>query len=395
MLIDLETPVLPLGTWVLDFGDLLLGAAGGAVMLLVLLAVLTWRANRAGRQHAEADARRQSEMEQQLSSFMRAQSEMAGWLKSMTESSASHQSELSRTLNERLDNVGHRLGQSISSNTERTSQSLAELHERLAVIDTAQKKLTDLSGQMVNLQDILSNKQSRGAFGQGRMESIIADALPKGTFDFQATLSNGNRPDCLIRLPNVDAGLVIDAKFPLESINAFRGEKDPAKKKAVAARVRTDFRKHIDDIASKYLIAGETQETAIMFLPSESIYADLHDAFEDVIQRAFRARIIIVSPNMLMLAVQTMQAILKDAHMREQAGVIQKEVSSMMQDVHRLRERVLNLQRHFGQASKDFEEILISSDKVSKRGLRIEQLDFENEADALPAPKKARARRAS
>jgi len=380
MLIDLETPVLPLGRYVLDFGGLLIGAGVGALLLLAVLAWLVWRGTRTSRRAARDNARRQADMETQLYAFMQAQGEMTGRLKAMSEAVASRQSELSRGLNERLDQVGHKLGQNLEQNTRRTSESLSRLNERLAVIDTAQKNLTDLSGQMVSLQDILSNKQARGAFGQGRMEAIIMDGLPKGAFDFQPTLSNGTRPDCVIRLPNTDAGIVIDAKFPLEAFNAFRDNQSPAERSAAMTRVRNDINRHVSDIASKYLIAGETQETAMMFVPSEAIYAELHDNFEDVVQKAYRSRVVIVSPNMMMLAVQTIQAILKDVRMREQASIIQNEVHQMMDDVHRLRDRVLNLQRHFGQANDDIEKILISSDKVSKRGLRIEQLDFDDDS---------------
>src|SRR6266508_4256341 len=222
---------------------------------------------------------------------------------------------------------------------------------------------------MVSLQEILANKQARGAFGQMRMETIVKDGLPKGAYTFQATLSNGKRPDCLLHMPNASAGVVIDAKFPLEGFEAFRTARREEEKKDAARRVRVDVGRHVDSMAERYFISGETQDTAILFVPSEAIYADLCEHFSDVVQKAHRARIVICAPNMLMLAVQTMQAILKDVQMREQAHLIQREVAKLMDDMGRFRERVLDLQRHFGQANADIEKILTSSDRIDRKSV--------------------------
>jgi DNA recombination protein RmuC len=234
----------------------------------------------------------------------------------------------------------------------------------------------------VSLQEILANKQARGAFGQLRMETIVKDGLPKGAYTFQATLSNGKRPDCLLHMPNTGASLVIDAKFPLEGFEAFRAARRDEEKKEAARRVRVDVTRHVDAMSERYFIAGETQDTAILFVPSEAIYADLCEHFTDLVQKAHRSRIVICAPNMLMLAVQTMQAILKDVQMREQAHLIQREVTRLMDDMGRFRERVLDLQRHFGQANQDIEKILTSSDKIAQRGRKIETLEFEDGAQA-------------
>jgi DNA recombination protein RmuC len=274
----------------------------------------------------------------------------------------------------------HRVGTDLNETSRKTHESIAKLNERLAVIDTAQRNLTDLSSNMVSLQEILANKQARGAFGQMRMETIVMDGLPKGAYTFQATLSNGRRPDCILHMPNTKAGVVIDAKFPLEGFEAFRTARRDEEKKEAARRVRTDVGKHVDAMAERYLIAGETQDTAILFVPSEAIYADLCEHFSDLVQKAHRARIVICAPNMLMLAVQTMQAILKDVQMREQAHLIQREVAKLMDDMGRFRERVLDLQRHFGQANQDIEKILTSSERIAQRGNKIESLDFEDDA---------------
>ena len=312
--------------------------------------------------------------------------ELKGRLQSFAEISVARQGDVARAVNERLDRMTHRVGSDLNETSRKTHESIAKLNERLAVIDTAQKNLTDLSTNMVSLQEILANKQARGAFGQMRMETIVKDGLPKGAYSFQPTLSNGKRPDCLLHMPNTSAGVVIDAKFPLEGFEAFRTARRDEEKKDAARRVRVDVGRHVDAMAERYFIAGETQDTAILFVPSEAIYADLAEHFSDLVQKAHRARIVICAPNMLMLAVQTMQAILKDVKMREQAHLIQREVAVLMEDMGRFRERVLDLQRHFGQANGDIEKILTSSEKIAARGHRIENLEFEE-----PAPCRGRA----
>ncbi|MGO9486339.1 MAG: DNA recombination protein RmuC [Rhodomicrobium sp.] len=303
----------------------------------------------------------------------------------ITEITALRQEELARSLNERLDRAAQHLGTSVEETGRRTSDNLTKLYERLAAIDTAQRTITELSGQVVSLQDVLSNKQARGAFGQIRMEAIVEDGLPKGAYSFQPTLSNGRRPDCLIHLPYAPAGIVIDAKFPLESFEALRQAHGEAELREAKGRVRRDVAKHVEDIAEKYFIPGETQDTAMMFVPSESVYAELHENFPGLIQTAHRARIVIVSPNMLMLAVQTMMAILKDVRMREQADVIQREVGFMLKDVSQLKARVHDLQRHFSQLGPDVEKILASTDKIAGRAARIDGLEVEERKEPREA----------
>jgi DNA recombination protein RmuC len=359
---------IQVGSVTLDPMLVLLALAGLAVLALLVLTVVVCL--NMGRRRREAEGQ-----DAQLS-------ELKVRLQTLAESGVSRHGELARAVNERLDRMTHRVGTDLNETSRKTHESISKLNERLAVIDTAQKNLTDLSTNMVSLQQILANKQTRGAFGQMRMETIIQDGLPKGAYTFQATLSNGKRPDCLLHLPNTSAGVVIDAKFPLEGFEAFRTARAPEEKKDAARRVRIDVTKHIEAMAERYFLAGETQDTAILFVPSESIYADLAEHFEDVVQKAHRARIMICAPNMLMLAVQTMQAILKDVKMREQAHLIQREVATLMEDMGRFRERVLDLQRHFGQANADIEKILTSSERINSRGRKIENLEFEGEAAA-------------
>jgi DNA recombination protein RmuC len=293
---------------------------------------------------------------------------------------------LSRHLAENLDTLTERVGDNLTEAGRRTSDTLSNLNERLALIDDARQSLAALSTEVVSLQSVLSNKQARGAFGQVQMETIIRDALPAGVYEFQATLSNGKRPDCLIRLPNTPAGLVVDSKFPLEGFEALRTARTPEDTKAAHNAIREAVGRHTDEIAEKYLIAGETQDTALMFVPSESIYAELHERFPDLVQKAYRARVVIVAPNILMLAVQTMQAVIKDVKMRDQAGVIQREVGLLLGDVGRLAERVTELERHFGLSAKALEKVSASAEKISKRGHRLSSLEFDEDGEQSPSP---------
>ena len=356
---DLDRTLIEIGGNPVTLLDLLIAAAIFALLLLVAAVILSWRAQAS----RHAGLRRTAELEFRIA-------ELSGTMKSLIEQSQGSQLQLASTLDQRLDQVA-----------ERTGQSLKQLSERLAVIDAAQKNIEALSSEMLDLKDILSNKQARGAYGQARMEAIIRDGLPQGAFAFQGTLSNGTRPDCLVSLPDSAIKLVIDAKFPLEAFNALKAARGENEFRNAEARLRGDVLKHVKDISEKYLIGGETHETAIMFVPSESIYAELYERFEDVLQKAHRARVIIASPNVLMLLVQTLQAIFKDARMREQAGLIKHEVTRLLDDVARLKERVGDLQKHFGAASADLEKLTVSADKVVRRGLRIESLDLAEEME--------------
>ncbi|WP_417768443.1 DNA recombination protein RmuC [Stappia sp.] len=350
---------------------------GALALLLFFVGVLGAARQARARRLAEWRAEKQArELEARISDLLKVQSEMTGRMQTMAEVFGTRQGDLMRAVNERIDGMSHKLGQSMADTTKRTHDGLRHLHERLAVIDRAQVTIRDLSGQVGALQAILSNKQTRGAFGQGRMEAIIQDALAPGGYSFQATLSTGARPDCLIHLPNGAAPLVIDAKFPLEAHNDLRAAQDPDAVKQAAARFRRDIGKHLADIKERYLIPGETQDTGFMFVPSESVFAEIHETFDDLVQRAHRLRVVIVSPSLLLLSIQVVQSVLRDARMREEAHRIQAEVAHLVADVDRLDERVRKLQQHFGQAGRDIEQILISSDKIGKRGRGIGELDL-------------------
>jgi DNA recombination protein RmuC len=375
-----------IGDWPVHAGEALLGFGALTLILLLAIVIVVARSGRRGAEFASHQAMRADEFEQRLDDMMRAQSEANVRADAMTQALAGRQAEMARAVNERLDSVTHRVGQSMEQTTRNTMDSLRVLHERLGIIDDAQKNLSHLTTQVTTLRDVLANKQSRGAFGQARMEAIVQDGLPKGSYEFQYTLSSGKRPDCVVFLPD-QRPLCIDAKFPLEAMTALHDARSDEERKFASQRLRADVLKHVSDIAEKYLIAGETQDSALMFVPSESVYAEIHDGFDDVIQKAYRARVVLVSPSLLMLAIQVMQQIMKDARIRDAADQIRTEVINLGDDLGRLRERVLKLQKHFGDVNEDIRQILISADKIEKRAGRIEELDFSKTDAAPEAPR--------
>ena len=365
-----------------------LGFAAITMALLALTTLAAWRGGRSRAIEAAMAAERAREMDDKVAEMNRAQAELAGRLQSMAEILSTRQGDLARLVADRMDGLRQQVGAGLERNVQQTTESLGKLQERLAVIDAAQKNLTDLTSEVVTLKDVLANKQARGAYGQGRMEAIIRDGLPAAFYAFQPQLSNGKRPDCLVTLPGDGRGLVIDAKFPLESFTLLREARGEEAKRAAGQRVRSDVGVHVKDIAERYFLPGETQDIALLFVPSESIYADLHEQFDDVVQRAHRARIMIVSPSLLALAIQLMQSLVRDARTREEARVIQTEVGKLLEDVRRLGERVDKLDIHFRQAQEDVGQIKTSAGKVTSRAERIGALEFDDDAEAtLPFAK--------
>ncbi|MEP2945043.1 MAG: DNA recombination protein RmuC [Lentilitoribacter sp.] len=376
----LSSPLLTFGDTVFSIGNVAFAFVITLFVLLFSILYLLWRSSNS-RHLAKSQAEQASQAAQaQLNELLKTQSEMQGRMSTMAELFGSRQSELNQNINQRLDGMTQKLGNSLVEQTKTTHENLSKLQERLAVIDTAQNNIQALAQNVVGLQAILSDKQTRGAYGQARMETIIKDGLPMSAYSFQTTLSNGTRPDCTVTMPNDSPDLVIDAKFPLEAWNAIKKADDDRLSTEAARQFRTDMEKHIKDISEKYLIQGETQDTAFMFVPSESIFAEVHENFEGVIQRAHKARVVIVSPSLLMLSIQVIQAVLKDARMREQAHLIQGEVIRLMEDITRLDDRVRKLQTHFGQSQKDIDLILTSTDKITKRSTKIESMDFQDSA---------------
>jgi DNA recombination protein RmuC len=394
--------MIQIGDTTLDLSDPLMLAAliaGGVVLLLViLLAVLVVRTGRAGATNADL-ARQVSGIGQAVQMLGQGQDQLSGGLRSVSDAQANAQSQMIHTMETRLSEVQRqmqdrlhenalksaralsdlqeRMNETLTGSSVKTTKSLTELQERLATIDKAQANIEKLSGDVLSLQDILSNKQTRGAFGEIQLNDIVSKALPSDSYSFQQTLSNGRRADCLIHLPNPPGPIVIDSKFPLEAYEALRRAETQAQAAEAGRQMKTAVRAHIKAISERYIIEGETADGAILFLPSEAVYAELHANFADVVREGFNARVWIVSPTTCMATLNTMRAILKDARMREQAGAIRKELHLLSSDVTRLGDRVENLDRHFHQASKDISEIKISAEKAGRRAQRLDNFDFE------------------
>nr|WP_053943927.1 DNA recombination protein RmuC [Bartonella ancashensis] len=325
------------------------------------------------------------EMQMQMAALLKTQAEMQGRMQMMAEIFGQRQAELNQSICEKLNGMTTSIDQTLQVQTRSTYENLIRLQERLAVIDAAQNNIQSLTGQVIQLQTILNNKQTRGLFGQKQMEAIIADALPSNAYVFQAVLSNGKRPDCLIYMPNKAPALVVDAKFPLEAWNAMREASSSRERKEAERQFRSDMETHISDIAQKYLIPGETHNTAFLFVPSESIFATIYENFESLVQKANRSYVVIVSPSLLMLSVQVIQTIMKDAKMCEQAHLIQSEVSKLIEDFGRMDVRVRNLHKHFCKMGDDIEAVLTSSSKIMKRANRIEAFELKEEISSAPS----------
>ncbi|MEO1452695.1 MAG: DNA recombination protein RmuC [Pseudomonadota bacterium] len=355
----------------------LAGALGGLVLLVLLLLLIVLR--RAGRQ-AELIAPIAGQvgaLGQQVRSLSDGQHQLAGGLNTVSETQAASQQNMLKLMEQRLAEVTARMNENLQGTSTRTARSLGELQQRLETIDKAQANIEKLSGDVLSLQDILSNKQTRGAFGEIQLNDIVSKALPSDSYAWQATLSNGKRADCLIHLPNPPGPIVIDSKFPLEAYEALRAAKTDWEVKEAAKAMRVAVKKHIKDIAERYIIEGETADGALMFLPSEAVYAELHANFPELVREGFHARVWIVSPTTCMATLNTMRAILKDARMREQSGAIRKTLRLLHRDVELVVERVGKLDTHFTQARKDIDDISVAAERAGKRATHLDNFDFE------------------
>ncbi len=388
------------------FNDpLVIGVFVAAIVLLLVVVLLITSVRRAGRSQnaVEQVAMQFGRLNEDIKTLGANQQQLAGNLQSVSDTQSNAQVTMIQTMEKRLATVQQhmndtlhtnalksaqslhemqeRMKESLHGSSEKTTQSLTQLQERLATIDKAQTNIEKLSGDVLGLQDILSNKQTRGAFGEIQLNDIVSKALTPEAYSFQATLSNGKRADCLIHLPNPPGPIVIDSKFPLEAYEALRNAQTDEQVVVAGRLMKSSIRAHIKAISEKYIIDGETADGALMFLPSEAVYAELHANFAEVVREGFDARVWIVSPTTCMATLNTMRAVLKDARMREQAGAIRKELGALFKDVERLGGRVENLDRHFSQASKDIEDIKISATKAGTRAKRLDAFDFEEIAD--------------
>ena len=378
--------MITIGAYTFSFDDpLVIGGLIGIVLLLLLFVLIILALKAAGRsaRASEPLAMYLSELGDHVRSLDRGQENMAGRLQAVSEAQVISQASLVQTMEKRLEDVQLKMGQSLQGSATKTAHSLGELQQRLATIDKAQTNIEKLSGDVLSLQDILSNKQTRGAFGEIQLNDIVSKALPADAYAFQATLSNGKRADCLVHLPNPPGPIVIDSKFPLEAYEALRSATTDAQAQAAGRMMKQAVKTHIKAISERYIIEGETADGALMFLPSEAVYAELHANFGDVVREGFAARVWIVSPTTCMATLNTMRAVLKDARMREQAGAIRKELALLYGDVNRLGDRVGKLDTHFAQASKDIEEIKISANKAGTRARRLEDFEFDEKPEEV------------
>ena len=369
---------------------ILMMAAGGFALVVMILLLMVARA--AGRA-AQATAPLTNQMEylnQRVQTIGDGQQQLAGGLTHVSEAQAAQQNNMLKLMEARLAAVQEQMTLNLTTNAKTTANSLGELQQRLVTIDKAQDNIQKLSGDVLSLQDILANKQTRGAFGEIQLQEIVSKALPSDAYAWQATLSNGKRADCLIHLPNPPGPIVIDSKFPLEAYEALRNAKTELDTRGAVKFMRTSVKAHIKAISEKYTIEGETADGAIMFLPSEAVYAELHSNFPELIREGFEARVWIVSPTTCMATLNTMRAILKDARMREQAGAIRTALRQLHRDVELVVDRVDKLNTHFTQARKDIEGISTAAERAGKRAHKLDNFDFE-EIEALdpvaPLPK--------
>ncbi|MDR3376449.1 MAG: DNA recombination protein RmuC [Ancalomicrobiaceae bacterium] len=352
--------------------DIALGIAVGLIVAALFLAL--GRAVR--RRGAAADAEDIRDIDHRLADLARMQEDISIRMQTMAGVIGSRQSDFARHVADRLDGLTRHIGSAMVDGREATHAELGKLNERLAVIDRAQRGIADLSGHMEDIRAIFSNKQARGAFGQGSMEAIVADCLPVGSYRFQPTLSGGARPDCLIEIPG-GPPLAIDAKFPLESSTAIDTAETMEEENRARGLFRRDMLKHIIDVRDKYLVPGETQDMALLFVPAESVFARLYEEFDDLVQKAHRARVIIVSPTLLVLAIQVIRSLNRDRRIEAAAREIRTEVGHLVADVEALRERVAKLLSHHDQARRDLDQIVSATDRISRRGERIGEVEMD------------------
>ena len=349
----------------------------GIIFLVVILVIFVVRIAIRSSYSTDPLIKKMESISERVQLIGDGQQQLAGGLTHVSESQAAQQSNMIKLMEARLATVQEQMSLNLNSSAKNTAKSLGELQQRLVTIDKAQDNIQKLSGDVLSLQDILSNKQTRGAFGEIQLQEIVSKALPSDAYDWQVTLSNGKRADCLIHLPNPPGPIVIDSKFPLEGYEALRNASTDWEANEAAKFMRTSVRAHIKAISEKYILDGETADGALMFLPSESVYAELHANFPELVRDGFEASVWIVSPTTCMATLNTMRAILKDARMREQAGAIRTALRLLHRDVELVADRVEKLNTHFGQARKDIEGISIAAERAGKRAYKLDNFDFE------------------
>ncbi len=279
---------------------------------------------------------------------------------------------LNQTTDLRLKEINQQVETRLAAGFEKTTETFTDVIKRLALIDAAQKQISELSTNVTSLQDVLTDKRSRGTFGEVQLSALIRNVLPEQHFSFQHTLSNGKRPDCLLLLPDPSGNIAIDAKFPLENYRLLATSPD---QRAVEQQFKMDIKKHIQDISEKYIIPNETADGAMMFIPAEAIFAEIHSRFPELVEIAHRARVWMVSPTTMMAVLTTARAVLKDAATREQIDIIQKHLMLLAEDFKRFQTRMDKLSQHIKQANEDVELVHTSAKKITDRFIQIEKVE--------------------
>lgn len=285
---------------------------------------------------------------------------------------------LSAIVEQRLQDITGKVEKRLAEGFEKTTLTFTDVIKRLALIDEAQKKITELSGNVVSLQSVLDDKRTRGAFGEVQLNNLIRNMIPEKHYDFQHTLSNNKRADCILILPEPTGNLVIDAKFPLETFR--RLHEQTSEQKALQQQFRQDIKKHILDIADKYILPPETSDGAMMFIPAEAIFAEIHSEYPDLVEFAQQKRVWLVSPTTLMAVLTTARAVLKDAATRKQVHIIQDHLIKLATDFQRFEKRMDNLAKHIHQANEDVSDVKTSAKKLSSRFHKIEKVELEEVA---------------
>ncbi|WP_050527520.1 DNA recombination protein RmuC [Pseudorhodobacter aquimaris] len=370
-----------------NWNDPLILLIGGGVAVVLGFFLLILRALGQSAKATEPLMREMGWLGQRVQHLSEGQERLAGGLHHVSETQTHSQTAMLQMMEKRLTEVQRGMTESLHGTSTRTARSLGELQQRLETIDKAQANIEKLSGNVLGLQDILSNKQTRGAFGEIQLNDIVRKALPADAYSMQATLSNGKRADCLIHLPNPPGPIVIDSKFPLEAYEALRRAQTPAEQLDAARQMRVSVKAHIKAISEKYILDGETADGALMFLPSEAVYAELHANFPELVRDGFDAKVWIVSPTTCMATLNTMRAVLKDARMREQAGAIRATLRLLHRDVELVVNRVDKLNTHFNQTRADLDGISTAAERAGKRAAKLDNFDFEElSPDPIPGP---------
>ncbi|MFN3751519.1 MAG: DNA recombination protein RmuC [Thiobacillus sp.] len=300
-------------------------------------------------------------------------------LKSMNAQFGERVQQLSQTVDSRLNEISGKVAERLDEGFRKTNETFTSVMTRLAVIDEAQKKIEGLASNVVSLQEILGDKRSRGAFGEVQLEALVRNSLPPDAYAFQHTLKSGARADCVLILPAPTGRVCVDAKFPLENYSRmFDDTLTPAERDAARRQFKLDVKKHVDDIAAKYIVAGETSDGAVLFLPAEAVFAEIHAYHPDLVEHAQKQRVWLTSPTTLMAVLNTARAVIRDSETRRMAHVIKDELTKLAKDFARFDERMKKLASHIEQASKDVSDVRISSDKITRRFAQIERVELEH-----------------